>query len=65
MKKFIRTIWLDTEEEQIRMREHLNGLGFYVLSLPNRGLDVFVLEQPVFLEDIIVNLVNKLIKVVL
>ena len=38
-KVFVRRLWIDNEDERTRIREMLNGLGFYVLTIVD-GLEV-------------------------
>jgi len=45
MKKFLRYIQTDSEASQIRLRQDLNDMGFYVLSRPGNALEVNVIEE--------------------
>ena len=38
-KVFVRRLWIDTYDEREKIRKMLNGLGFYVLTVPD-GLEV-------------------------
>lgn len=59
MKKFIRVLQMENEDEQIKMRSYLNDMGFYVLSLPNYMLEVNVIEDKCNMLDDIVSLVRS------
>lgn len=43
-KVFIRNLWIDNLEDRERIRDMLNGLGFYVLRIVD-GLEVNAIES--------------------
>lgn len=62
MKKFIRVLQTDNEDQQQTLRRKLNSLGFYVLSLPDYMLEVNVIEEQEPIEQKLIGFFGGIMK---
>ena len=61
MKTYIRTLTLINEYEQQKMRRYLNNLGFYAVSAPANGVEVYAIKEEKSLLDRVGYFLAKLI----
>lgn len=55
IKKYIRTTYYDDDDYRDIIKERLNSVGFYCLSVAPSGIEIYALEEEL---DIIEKIIN-------